>query len=87
MGKRRSKKLTYRSCLSVCLLQVEATGLKPFTTYNYQFKICGTETASPVGRTKTAPTADDDVSEISLAVFSCSNYREYLRIPSRDTCD
>ena len=67
-------------------MQVEATGLKPFTTYNYQFKICGTDTASPVGRTKTAPTADDYVSEISLAVFSCSNYREYPpRAPSRET--
>ncbi|EMR71240.1 putative alkaline phosphatase-like protein [Eutypa lata UCREL1] len=55
-------------------VKVEATGLKPFTTYNYQFKICGTNTTSPLGRTKTAPTADDDVSDIKLAVFSCSNY-------------
>ncbi|OTA64587.1 alkaline phosphatase-like protein [Hypoxylon sp. EC38] len=55
-------------------LKVEATGLQPFTTYNYQFTICGSNVASPLGRTKTAPPADADVSELRLAVFSCSNY-------------
>lgn len=29
-----------------------------------------------MGRTKTTPAADDDVTEISIAVYSCSNYRE-----------
>ncbi|KAI0392397.1 alkaline phosphatase-like protein [Xylariaceae sp. FL0594] len=55
-------------------VKVEATGLKPFTTYNYQFTICNSNVKSPVGRTKTAPTADADVPEVKLAVFSCSNY-------------
>ncbi|KAI0505254.1 alkaline phosphatase-like protein [Xylaria bambusicola] len=55
-------------------VKVEATGLEPFTTYNYQFTICGSDVTSPVGRTKTAPTADADVSEVNFAVFSCSNY-------------
>ncbi|KAI5926793.1 PhoD-like phosphatase-domain-containing protein [Camillea tinctor] len=55
-------------------IKVDATGLQPFTTYNYQFTVCGSNNTSPVGRTKTAPTADDDVSEVKLAVFSCSNY-------------
>ncbi|KAI5862150.1 PhoD-like phosphatase-domain-containing protein [Durotheca rogersii] len=55
-------------------LKVEATGLQPFTTYSYQFTICGSNKTSPVGRTKTAPAADADVPEIKLAVFSCSNY-------------
>ncbi|KAI8965930.1 PhoD-like phosphatase-domain-containing protein [Daldinia sp. FL1419] len=55
-------------------VKVEATGLKPFTTYNYQFTICGSEKTSPVGRTKTAPLEDGDVSELRFAVFSCSNY-------------
>ncbi|KAI0140929.1 PhoD-like phosphatase-domain-containing protein [Hypoxylon sp. NC0597] len=55
-------------------IKVEATGLEPFTTYNYQFTICGSNVASPLGRTKTAPPADADVSELRLAVFSCSNY-------------
>lgn len=58
--------------------QVEATGLKPFTTYNYQFRICGTDITSPLGRTKTAPEGDADVSDIKLAVFSCSNYRGFF---------
>ncbi|KAF5685931.1 alkaline phosphatase [Fusarium denticulatum] len=53
---------------------VEAKGLKPLTTYSYQFTVCNSKKSSPVGRTKTAPRPDDDVSEISLAVFSCSAY-------------
>ncbi|KAF5252932.1 hypothetical protein FANTH_2257 [Fusarium anthophilum] len=53
---------------------VEAKGLKPLTTYNYQFTICNSKKSSPLGRTKTAPRPDDDVSEINLAVFSCSAY-------------
>ncbi|KAI0851464.1 PhoD-like phosphatase-domain-containing protein [Daldinia vernicosa] len=55
-------------------VKVEATGLQPFTTYNYQFTICGSSKTSPVGRTKTAPLADVDVPELRFAVFSCSNY-------------
>ncbi|KAH7188274.1 PhoD-like phosphatase-domain-containing protein [Fusarium flagelliforme] len=55
-------------------IKVEAEGLKPLTEYYYQFSICDSDNKSPVGRTKTAPTADDDVSELSFAVFSCSNY-------------
>ncbi|KAK6954361.1 hypothetical protein Daesc_004328 [Daldinia eschscholtzii] len=48
-------------------VKVEATGLQPFTTYNYQFTICGSEKTSPVGRTKTAPLADVDVPELRFA--------------------
>ncbi|KAL1634050.1 hypothetical protein SLS58_010844 [Diplodia intermedia] len=55
-------------------IKVEATGLKPFTQYFYQFVVCDSDNASPVGRTKTAPAPDDDVSELSVAVYSCSNY-------------
>ncbi|KAI1175105.1 alkaline phosphatase-like protein [Nemania sp. FL0916] len=55
-------------------VKVEAKGLKPFTTYNYQFNICGSSVKSPVGRTKTAPTANAHVPELKFAVFSCSNY-------------
>ncbi|KAM5345220.1 hypothetical protein ACJ41O_011082 [Fusarium nematophilum] len=54
--------------------QVEATGLKPLTTYYYQFTVCSSDNKSDLGRTKTAPEEDDDVSELSFAVFSCSNY-------------
>ncbi|PHH60874.1 hypothetical protein CDD81_1079 [Ophiocordyceps australis] len=55
-------------------VKVEAKGLTPHTQYLYQFTICGTKTKSPLGRTKTAPRPDDDVSSLSFAVFSCSNY-------------
>jgi alkaline phosphatase D len=55
-------------------VKVEATRLRPFTTYYYQFTQCGTSNRSPVGRTKSAPRPDDDVSKIGLAVYSCSNY-------------
>ncbi|RSM13171.1 hypothetical protein CEP52_002120 [Fusarium oligoseptatum] len=55
-------------------VKVEVTELEPLTVYYYQFTICGSDTKSVVGRTKTAPTADDDVSDLSFAVFSCSNY-------------
>ncbi|KAL6356005.1 hypothetical protein LRP88_09590 [Fusarium phalaenopsidis] len=55
-------------------VKVEAPDLKPLTVYYYQFTICGSEKRSVVGRTKTAPTADDAVHDLSFAVFSCSNY-------------
>ncbi|KAK0701193.1 PhoD-like phosphatase-domain-containing protein [Apiosordaria backusii] len=55
-------------------VKVEATGLSPFTEYNYQFTICGSDKKSEVGRTKTTPGKGDDVSEVKLAVFSCSNF-------------
>lgn len=55
--------------------KVEATQLQPFTTYYYQFQVCNSNITSPIGRTKTAPAPTDDVSEIGLAVYSCSNYR------------
>jgi hypothetical protein len=48
--------------------------LKPYTTYYYQFNVCNSSNKSPVGRTKTTPHANDDITKVSLAVFSCSNY-------------
>lgn len=56
--------------------QVEAKNLDPFTTYYYQFTVCDSENKSPLGRTKTSPAPDDDVTEIGLAVYSCSNFRK-----------
>ncbi|KAK4186812.1 putative Phosphodiesterase/Alkaline phosphatase D [Podospora australis] len=55
-------------------VKVEAKGLKAWTSYNYQFTVCGSNNTSPVGRTKTAPAADQDLNEVRLAVFSCSNH-------------
>ncbi|RBA20694.1 alkaline phosphatase [Fusarium proliferatum] len=39
-----------------------------------EFTVCNSKNSSPLGKTKTAPRPDDDVSEINLAVFSCSAY-------------
>lgn len=64
-----------QNCLTDSL-QVEAAGLEPWTTYNYQFTVCGSSNSSPVGRFRTTPTEDADVDEINFAVFSCSNYRK-----------
>ncbi|EEH40441.1 hypothetical protein PAAG_02496 [Paracoccidioides lutzii Pb01] len=56
-------------------VKVEATGLRPYTTYYYQFTVCDSKNSSPVGRTKTTPRRRDKVKkDIGLAVFSCSNY-------------
>lgn len=55
-------------------VKVEASGLKPFTRYYYQFSVCDSDVKSPLGRTKTAPDVGDDVSRVNLAVYSCANY-------------
>ncbi len=51
-------------------VKVDASGLKPGSSYFYRFKH-GTST-SPVGRTRTLPTGD--VAQVKFAVFSCANY-------------
>ena len=56
------------------LKKIEAKNLSPFTQYYYQFNVCGSENKSPLGRTKTTPNADDDITDVSLAVYSCANY-------------
>jgi alkaline phosphatase D len=50
--------------------KVDAKGLLPNQTYYYRFK-SGLHT-SPIGKTKTLPTGS--VSDVKLAVLSCSNY-------------
>ncbi|KAK2741097.1 hypothetical protein FQN55_008501 [Onygenales sp. PD_40] len=56
-------------------VKVEATGLKAYTTYYYQFNVCHSKKASPIGRTKTTPRRDQKLKkDVNLAVFSCSNY-------------
>jgi len=64
--------------------QVEAKGLKPFTSYNYQFTVCRSDNTSPVGRTKTAPAENAKLKELNLAVFSCSNFRKNTLIEAYD---
>ncbi|PKS10107.1 hypothetical protein jhhlp_001857 [Lomentospora prolificans] len=55
-------------------VKVEAKGLRPFTSYFYQFSVCDSDNKSPLGRMKTAPRDQDRVDEINFAVFSCGNY-------------
>lgn len=55
-------------------VKVEAGGLSPFTRYYYRFTVCDSNNKSPLGRTKTAPAPNDQVSDVGLAVYSCSNY-------------
>ncbi|KAF2194125.1 phosphodiesterase/alkaline phosphatase D precursor [Zopfia rhizophila CBS 207.26] len=55
-------------------VKIEAKNLQPFTTYHYHFTVCGSSNKSPLGRTKTSPAPDDQVSNIGIAVYSCSNY-------------
>ncbi|KAF2033950.1 phosphodiesterase/alkaline phosphatase D precursor [Setomelanomma holmii] len=55
-------------------IKIEAKNLKAYTTYYYQFNVCGSSNKSPIGRTKTTPHADDDITAVSIAVYSCANY-------------
>jgi alkaline phosphatase D len=55
-------------------VKVEASNLTAFTRYYYQFSVCGSDNKSPIGRTKTAPADTDYVTQLALAVYSCSNY-------------
>ncbi|KAJ9666788.1 hypothetical protein H2201_003192 [Coniosporium apollinis] len=55
-------------------VKVEAVHLRPYTAYYYQFRVCKSNNTSPLGRTKTTPRPSDHVTNVSLAVYSCSNY-------------
>ena len=51
-------------------VKINVTGLRPNTTYYYQFEALGKK--SMIGRTKT--TAVDNTDKVQLAIVSCSNY-------------
>lgn len=53
------------------VVKVKVSGLEPYTTYYYRFGFA--EAASTVGRTRTAPTPDMDVS-VRFAVVYCQDY-------------
>ena len=58
-------------------VKVDAAGLAPATRYFYRFTVLdgpAAGTVSPVGRTKTAPTASADIDRLRFGVCSCSNY-------------
>ncbi|WWC85721.1 uncharacterized protein L201_000587 [Kwoniella dendrophila CBS 6074] len=74
--------------------KVEAKSLQTKQTYYYRFVNCANkDNISPTGRFKTTPVEnDDDVDEISFAVFSCSNYpfgffNAYGNVAARDSID
>lgn len=56
---------------------VDVTGLSPNTKYYYRFSHRGSKNKSVVGETKTLA-AGAEVSQVALAVVSCSNYQSGL---------
>ncbi|MGK5552167.1 alkaline phosphatase D family protein [Actinomadura kijaniata] len=53
-------------------VKVDVRGLAPGTAYHYRFLLDGV--ASPVGRTRTAPAPDADVTSLRFGVVSCANW-------------
>ncbi|WP_342765906.1 alkaline phosphatase D family protein [Haladaptatus sp. DYF46] len=53
-------------------VHIEVEDLEPNTEYYYQFRFG--RYRSPLGRTKTAPTADSEIDELEFAFVSCQNY-------------
>lgn len=67
-------------------VKVDVTGLNSNTTYYYRFSLAGAQ--SMIGRTKTAPKANEE-KHLRFAVVSCSNYQAgffnaYGRIADRN---
>lgn len=54
-------------------VHVDVRGLQPAQWYWYQFKV-GKE-LSPIGRTRTAPAANDRVKQLNFAFASCQNWQ------------
>jgi alkaline phosphatase/alkaline phosphatase D len=53
-------------------VKVDVGGLTPATTYWYRFGLAGAW--SPIGRTMTAPAADDAITRLRMGVVSCANW-------------
>lgn len=53
-------------------VKVDVRGLAAGTAYHYRFQLDGS--ASPAGRTRTAPAAEADVASLRFGVVSCSNW-------------
>ncbi|NVK23168.1 MAG: alkaline phosphatase D family protein [Kangiellaceae bacterium] len=74
-------------------VKVKFDGLSAYTTYYYRFiyQKDGESFSSPVGRTKTAPAAGDDVA-VKFAYVSCQDYigrfyNSYLKLLDEDDLD
>jgi alkaline phosphatase D len=68
-------------------VKVDASGLRPATTYYYRFLVDGK--TSPVGRTRTAPARDADNAHLRFGVASCANlqagwFSAYRHLADRD---
>lgn len=68
-------------------VKVDVTGLEPETWYHYRFTYGGV--TSPVGRTRTAPTADATPDHLRFGVVSCANlqagwFSAYRGLAARD---
>ncbi len=58
-------------------VKVDPAGLASFSTYYYRFSVTlpdGNVVQSAVGRTRTAPSASDDVSQLRIASAACNSY-------------
>ncbi|MBK8324393.1 MAG: alkaline phosphatase D family protein [Betaproteobacteria bacterium] len=55
-------------------LHVEVAGLEPAREYFYRFRAGGE--ASPIGRTRTAPSAGADIAGLRIALASCQQYEQ-----------
>ncbi|PXY24859.1 alkaline phosphatase [Prauserella coralliicola] len=71
-------------------VKVDVAGLEPATWYWYRFAVAGT--ASPVGRTRTAPAVGAAVERLRFGVVSCSNlqsghFAAYRHLAERDDLD
>jgi alkaline phosphatase D len=71
-------------------VKVDATGLRPATTYFYRFVLDGVR--SRTGRTRTAPASDADVRRMRFGVVSCANlqagwFSAYRHLARRDDID
>jgi alkaline phosphatase D len=71
-------------------VKVDATGLRPSTTYYYRFLLDGVR--SRTGRTRTAPARDADVRRIRFGVVSRANlqaglFSAYRHLTKRDDID
>lgn len=66
-------------------VHIEVPGLRPGRVYFYRFLAGGH--ASPVGRTRTAPEPDADVSRLRLALASCQHYEHGHYAAHREIAD
>lgn len=71
-------------------VKLDATGLAPDTWYSYRFTVAEGEFAgqvSPIGRTRTTPTAGAAPDKLSIALTSCANWEAGYFSAYRDMAD